>query len=85
MPAQLEVGRCFKREDTPPAAEEFDEVEGRVERLAVPSGEFSDVLVIAESDRAFGEVEERKYYARGVGLISENRELNLVSFRRSDR
>jgi len=36
------------------------------------------VLVIKEGDQP-GQWSERKYYARGVGLISENTKLNLVS------
>jgi hypothetical protein len=78
MPAEPQVGLRFKPENSPPDAEEFDEVDALDARLEVPAGDFRDVLVIKEGDQP-GEWSERKYYARGVGLISENAKLNLVS------
>ena len=78
MPAEPKVGLRFKPENSPPDAEEFDEVDAIDARLEVPAGDFRDVLVIKEGDQP-GEWSERKYYARGVGLISENAKLNLVT------
>jgi hypothetical protein len=80
MPARLTVGLGFKNENSPPAAEEWNEIEATDAALEVPSGSYRDVLVIKEADKP-GKWKERKYYAKGVGLISENRELNLVTFR----
>jgi hypothetical protein len=82
MPARLDLGFEFKRENSPPAAEEFDAVEAIDAALSVPAGKFEGVLVVKEADRR-GRWKERKYYARGVGIISENEDLNLVSYRRA--
>jgi hypothetical protein len=82
MPAALTVGFEFKPENSPPDAEEFDRIERLDAALTVPAGSYTDVLVIQEADKP-GQWKERKYYARGVGLISENKELNLVSLRRA--
>lgn len=79
MPARLAVGASFKRENSPPVAEEWNEVEALDAVLRVPAGEFRDVVVVKEADKQ-GRWKERKYYARGVGLISENKKLDLVSF-----
>ena len=78
MPARPAVGLAFKPEDAPPVAEEWAQVESLDATLRVPAGLYAGVLVILETDRR-GKWQERKYYARGVGLISENRELNLVA------
>jgi hypothetical protein len=78
MPAEPKVGLRFKPENSPPDAEEFDEIDALDARLEVPAGEFHDVLVIKEGDEP-GKWSERKYYARGVGLISENTKVNLVA------
>jgi hypothetical protein len=78
MPAQLAPGFQFKRENSPPDAEEWDEIDSTTATLSTPAGAFKDVLVIKEGDRP-GRWEERKYYARGVGIISENRSLNLAA------
>jgi len=80
MPAHLTVGLGFKNENSPPAAEEWNEIEAIDANLEVPSGNYRDVLVIKEADKP-GKWKERKYYAKGVGLISENRKLNLVTSR----
>jgi hypothetical protein len=77
MPAVPTVGLRFKPENSPPDAEEFDEIAALDAKLTVPAGSFDGVLVVKEGDRP-GEWKERKYYARGVGLISENAKLNLV-------
>jgi uncharacterized membrane protein YkoI len=81
MPATLDVGFRFKRENSPPDAEEWDLVEAIDGKLVVGGTEHNGLLVIAESDSP-DRWTERKYYARGIGLVSENNELNLVSARR---
>jgi hypothetical protein len=81
LPAKLAVGARFKPENSPPDAEEFDAIEAVDATLELPSGHrFRDVLVIAEGKKP-GEIEERKYYVRGIGLVSENKELNLLKHR----
>jgi hypothetical protein len=83
MPAQPAVGQRFEPEQSPPHAVEFDEVVALDEKLAVPFGEFAGVLVIREGDRP-GHWLERKYYGRGVGLLSENGSVNLTALRRRE-
>lgn len=83
MPAQPVVGQRFEPEQSPPHAVEFDEVVALDEKLAVPFGEFAGVLVIREGDRP-GHWLERKYYGRGVGLLSENGSVNLTALRRRE-
>jgi hypothetical protein len=83
MPAKLRPGFAFKRENSPPAAEEFDEIVTLKHKMKVPAGKFKKVLVVREAD-VKGKWKERKYYAKGVGLISENRELNLVRIGEED-
>ncbi|MCR4318020.1 MAG: hypothetical protein NUW37_16875 [Planctomycetes bacterium] len=80
MPGELHVGFKFKRENSPPAAEEFDLIEKLDGSLRLRSGNFTDVLVVAEGDED-DNWKEHKYYAKGIGLISENRVLNLVEYR----
>ncbi len=80
LPADLEQGLTYKPENSPPAAEEWAMIGTADARLELDDTDFQDVLVILESDRA-DRWEERKYYARGLGLISENRSLNLVEVR----
>jgi len=77
MPALPRKGLRFKAENSPPEAEEWDEIADLEGELRVPAGFFRDVLVIREGDRP-GKWSERKYYASGIGLISENKELNLT-------
>jgi hypothetical protein len=77
MPSALAVGFRFKRENSPPEAEEFDRIDALDATLRVPAGSYSAVLRVLEGDHD-GQWKERKYYASGVGLISENEKLNLT-------
>ncbi|MBI5431812.1 MAG: hypothetical protein HZA52_03160 [Planctomycetes bacterium] len=77
MPAHPTVGLRFKSENSPPDAEEFDEVAAIDATLNVPVGAYRGVVVIREGDVA-GKWKERKFYAAGVGLIRENEELALT-------
>ena len=77
MPADLEIGMVFKPENSPPQASEWAIVGSITCEIEVPGGEFEGVLIMLESNHD-DHWEERKYYARGIGLISENRTLNLV-------
>jgi hypothetical protein len=80
MPARPRVGFLYKPENSPPAAEEWAEIAAIDAVLEVPAGSYADVLVVKETDHA-DRWQERKYYARGVGLISENGKLNLTAVR----
>ena len=81
MPAAPRTGFPFKRENSPPAADEHDQIGETDATLKVPAGEFTGVLVVLERDRKPGPPwKEKKYYASGVGLISENGELNLTKY-----
>jgi hypothetical protein len=81
MPAKLEIGTRFRRENTPPDALEFDMIAARDGILKLGKKKATQLLVILESDR-LDRWEEKKFYAKGIGLVSENGELNLVSFER---
>jgi hypothetical protein len=83
MPARPSVGQRFEPEQSPPDAVEFDEVVALDEKLAVPFGEFAGLLLIREGDRP-DHWQERKYYARDVGLVSENGDVNLTALRRRE-
>ncbi|MCE9594419.1 MAG: hypothetical protein K8S98_09505 [Planctomycetes bacterium] len=81
LPAHPTVGFRFKPENSPPDAEEFDEVEAVDATITVPAGKFEHVLVVKEGDVA-GKWTERKFYAAGVGLVSEDGEADLVTTKR---
>ncbi|MCB9846625.1 MAG: hypothetical protein H6811_11655 [Phycisphaeraceae bacterium] len=78
LPGDLAAGVRFKPENSPPDAEEWAEIEGSGGAMTLGGRRYGDVLVVRETTIR-GRWQERKYYARGVGLISENRELNLAS------
>jgi hypothetical protein len=82
FPAKLEIGFRFMRENAPPEIHEYDMIAGFLAKKRVPSGELEDVLSVRESD-VLGRWQEVKFYARGVGLISENDELVLRSYKKS--
>jgi len=79
LPAQPRVGMEFKPEDAPPDAEEFNRIESLEGTITLPAGSFRALLVVQEGDQR-GAWKESKYYAKGVGLISENGTLNLVKY-----
>jgi hypothetical protein len=83
MPARPRIGQRFEPEQTPPHAVEYDEVLALDEELTVPFGRFTGLLVIREGDRP-DHWQERKYYARDVGLVSENGSVNLTALRRRE-
>jgi hypothetical protein len=77
MPADLTIGLMFKPENVAPNPQEWDRIDTTCASLRVKAGRYENVLVVAETDVP-GRWQERKYYARGIGLISENQDLNLV-------
>jgi len=83
LPADLELLTVYKPENSPPDASEWALIGSVTAEFESSAGEFKDVLVILESNHD-DRWEERKYYARGIGLVSENRSLNLVEVRHAD-
>jgi len=75
MPAAPVVGQRF---GPAAGAGPLDEVDALDVELAVPAGRFQGVLVVKEREPA-DEGAARRYYAPGVGLISENATLNLIT------
>lgn len=82
IPADTTVGTIYKPENSPPVASEWALIGSIEAEVEVPAGEFEDVLVVLETNEP-DRWQERKYYARGVGLISGNREVNLVESRKA--
>ena len=78
MPAAPRVGQRFQPGGPAAAAEALDEVDALDVELTVPAGRFQGVLVVKQRERA-GEGAARRYYAPGVGLISEDATLNLIT------
>lgn len=83
LPATPTVGLAFKPENAPPNAEVFAQVDALDAESTVPMGHFAGVLVVKEGLQP-GQWTQRKYYAKGLGLISVNSSLNLVAARTSD-
>lgn len=81
MPAEPTIGFQYKPENSPPDAEEWAEVGANDAELAAAGETYRNVLVIKETDNPT-RWEESKYYAKDVGLISENGKLNLVAIGR---
>lgn len=77
MAATLTDGLMYKAENVAPSPQEWDQIVTTGARIRTPSGGYEEVLVVQETDHP-GRWQERKYYAKGVGLVSENEELNLV-------
>lgn len=78
MPARLRKGFRFKSENSPPDAEEWNEIEATDAEITTAAGTFRNVVVIAESNRP-DRWQERKYYSSGLGLVSENLSLGLAA------
>jgi len=78
MPAEPRVGQRFQPGGPAAAAAPVDEVDALGVELSVPAGRFQGVLVVKEREHA-GEGAARRYYAPGVGLISEDATLNLIT------
>ncbi len=70
MPGQPRVGDKFYQELAPQVAMDRCEVVSLTERLKVPAGEFTDVLVTTERS-AVERGSEKKWHAPGVGLLRD--------------
>jgi hypothetical protein len=74
MPAAPRLGQRFGPGGLTAGAGPFDEVDALDVELTVPAGRFQGVLVVKTGA---GASTERRYYAPGVGLISQDEKLNL--------
>lgn len=73
MQAEPEVGDTYRQEFYEGEAEDLAEVARTGDSITVPYGAFDDVLVISEWNPLEADVVEEKLYARGVGVIKEQK------------
>jgi hypothetical protein len=71
MKARPAVGDSYRQEYYAERAEDMGEVLALVDSVTVPYGSFSGVLVTRDWTPLEPGVEERKYYAPGLGLVLE--------------
>lgn len=69
MPAEPQAGMAYRQEYYEGEAEDAGEVLSLNERVRVPYGTFEGVLLTRDWTPLDPAAEERKYYARGVGLV----------------
>jgi hypothetical protein len=88
MQAHPQLGRKFRQEWYQGQAEDVYEALGTTATRSVPYGTFTSVLRTAETNALEPGVRDNKYYARGVGTITEltvkggNERLDLVDILR---
>ncbi len=68
MPGSPQVDQAFQQEVAPGAAEDQSKIVSLGEQTEVPGGTFDDTVVMLDRDPLSGG-EDRKVYAKGVGLI----------------
>ena len=73
MPAQPQVGDAYRQEFFPGEAEDLGEVIRLDGTASVPFGDFEDLLVTRDWNPLEPEVLEEKSYARGIGLVFEEK------------
>jgi uncharacterized membrane protein YkoI len=81
MPGTLLLGSRYQQEHAPQVAMDRAEVRDLAATLTTPAGRFDGVLVIEESS-PLERGTQRKFYARGVGLIRDG---DLVLVRHTDK
>lgn len=69
MPARPEVGLSYRQEYYAGEAEDAADVMSLDERVDVPFGSFGDVLMTRDHTPLDPKAAERKYYAKGIGLV----------------
>jgi hypothetical protein len=69
MLAHPRVGRRYKQEDYAGHAEDRAKILSRGERVEVPAGHYRHVLLTKEFTPLEPQVNEYKFYARGVGVV----------------
>lgn len=88
MPATPTAGLAYRQEYYPGSAEDQATIVSLEESVRVPYGSFTAVLVTEDSTRLEPTILERKYYAKGVGVVLERQVkggsgiLELVELRR---
>ena len=68
MPASPRVDQAFQQEIAPGVAEDQSKIVALGEQTVVPGGTFEDTVIVLDRDPLSGG-EDKKVYARGVGLI----------------
>ncbi len=68
MPGSPQVDQAFQQEIAPGVAEDQSKIVALGEETAVPGGTFEDTVIMLDRDPLSGG-EDKKVYARGVGLI----------------
>jgi hypothetical protein len=71
MPARPRVGDGYAQEYLAGVAEDRGEILALHERREVPAGTYDDVVVTEDTTPLEPALVERKYYARGVGVVFE--------------
>jgi hypothetical protein len=71
MPGSPRVGEAYRQEYYEGEAEDEGKVIALDESITVPFGEFENVLVTEDKTPLEPENLERKYYARGIGVVKE--------------
>ena len=69
MPADSKVGEVYRQEYYKGEAEDMASTVGYSGVAKVPYGSYNDLLEVKEWTPLEPNVEEHKYYARGVGLV----------------
>jgi len=86
MPARLTVGKAYRQERFRGHAEDRFRILDRDATVTVPAGTYANALRTGEWNPLEPEVRDRKWYAKGVGLVKEqtikggDERLELVSF-----
>lgn len=71
MPAKPRVGETYRQEYYRGEAEDMADVLSVTEQAVVPAGSYSEVVMTRDYTPLSPELEEHKYYARGVGFVLE--------------
>ena len=78
MPANPEIGDQFKPDDLLPIADETATVEEFVKKMKVEAGTFEDVMRVKLTSVLPDSEPEKKWYARGVGVIRAKEEGEIL-------
>jgi hypothetical protein len=79
MPGNVQVGMRYYQELAPGIAEDRAEIISVNDTLAVPAGNFSEVLKVEETNPLEPGVREDNFYAPGIGVIQDESE-KLVKY-----
>jgi hypothetical protein len=79
MPGNVQVGMKYYQEFTPGIAEVRAEIMSVNDVLAVPAGNFTDVLRVEKTNPLEPDVREDNFYSPGIGVIQDEIE-KLVKY-----